>query len=692
MAAFERITTTFTRGELSPRILARVDFDGRFDGVEKLENFLVHVQGGAQKRSGLRFVAAAKDEVNNARLIPFEVSVLQNYIIEATNTTFRFYTDEGRLESPPGTPVEVSTPYTSGQLPGLKWAQSADILFMAHEAHAPRQLRRTSPTAFNVSAYAFNDGPYLDHNATATTLILNPGAGAGTISSDTTGVVVRASATAGINDGNGFSNADVNRVIRIEKRDASGWTWLKVTGFTSATEVTATLRGSDALQDEATTSWRLGAWGGDQGWPSVCTFHQARLWWGRTPGQPQTLWASRVAAFHNFSPSAPADEAVTESHAITLTIDSNQVNAIAWLVSSQRGLQIGSTGEDWLLRSADNTSGLSPLNAELVPQGAWGSDDTVLPVRVGTSSLYVQRGSTVIRESAFSFDEDSYTANNITVLSEHMFRQGIDRLEFAQTPIQTVWAVLNDGSLAGFTFDKEQRVHAWHHHTVAGASAKVLDVAVVKRATQDQLWLIVRRTIDGQQHQYVEFMEEPFDTQLHNIEDAFFIDSGLSYSGTPITVVSGLDHLEGETVAVLADGAVQPSKVVSSGQITLDRSASDIHVGLPFTSAITTMPLEAPQREGSFVTLGKTKRIHQVQVLFAETVGAKIGPFGGALDVVAFRKPPDLMDQPVPLFDGIKRMSLSSVWEDSPRVNVVSDQPLPCTVLAIVAESQINAS
>ena len=216
MANFERISTTFTRGELTPLVTARVDYEGRFDGAEKLENFLVLVQGGARKRSGTRFVAAAKVATGFARLIPFEVSVSQNYLIEATDLAFRFYTQEGQLIS--GTPVEVATPYTSDDLQTLKWAQSADTMYLAHTLRRPRTLKRTSATTFSLSNFDFNDGPYLDINTTATTLTLNSGMGDAAIEPGATGVTITASAVTGINDDAGFSSADIGRLIRIKKR------------------------------------------------------------------------------------------------------------------------------------------------------------------------------------------------------------------------------------------------------------------------------------------------------------------------------------------------------------------------------------------------------------------------------------------------------------------------------------------
>ncbi|HJR17472.1 MAG TPA: hypothetical protein VJ808_11510, partial [Gemmatimonadales bacterium] len=584
-----------------------------------------------------------------------------------------------RLENPPGTPVAVVSPYSSSR--HLKWTQSADILFLTHFDTHPRELRRTSANTFVFVDFSFRDGPYLDTNTTATTL---------TLSGTTGSVTVTASSTTGINNNQGFLTTDVGRIIRWLAPNGQ-WEWLTITARTSSTTVTATIESSDPSGTDATTEWRLGAWSDTTGWPEVCVFHQGRLWFGRTTSQPQTLWASRVSNFRNFQPSA-SDGTVSDDNAITLTIDSNQVNAIAWMVSSHRGLLLGTTGESWIIRSADDTTGISPLNAELVPQGSWGSDDAILPTRVGSSTLYVQSGQTAIRESAFNFDEDVFSANNITILSEHLFRLGVKRLAFSQAPIQTVWALLTNGTLAGFTFDKEQKVIAWHHHTIAGAGANVVDIAVIQHDTQNQLWMLVERTIDGNTVQYVEFMEEPFDAQLHTIEEAFFLDGALTYDGVPTTTVSGLTHLEGETVGVLADGATHPDKVVSGGAVTLDRSASKVQVGLRYSAETRTMPLEAPNREGSFISLGKTKRIHQVHVILAETVGALIGPEIGVLDRIPFRVPSDPMDTPVELFNGVKSLSLSSSYEEQARVRVVSDQPLPCTVLAIVMEGSVHGS
>jgi len=202
---------------------------------------------------------------------------------------------------------------------------------------------------------------------------------------------------------------------------------------------------------------------------------------------------------------------------------------------------------------------------------------------------------------------------------------------------------------------------------------------------EDQVWLIVKRTVNGATVRYVEYLT-PIDFG-NNTSDAFYVDSGLTYSGSPATTISGLNHLEGETVTILADGAAHADKTVSSGAVTLDRSASQVHVGLGYTSTLRTMRIEGGSVDG--VSQGKVKRIHDVTVRLYETVGAKVGASASATDVIPFRSSADPMDQALGLYTGDKTIEFDNGYDTDGFVTVVQDQPLPLTLLGIYARLEV---
>ena len=280
----------------------------------------------------------------------------------------------------------------------------------------------------------------------------------------------------------------------------------------------------------------------------------------------------------------------------------------------------------------------------------------------------------------FSNESDSYVAPDMTILAEHVTEGGIDEFAYQQEPDSVAWCVRSDGVMACMTYRREEQVVAWQRHIIGGTDAKVESVAVIPGdLDEDQVYLIVKRTIDGATKRYVEYLSG-FDFGT-DITDAFFVDSGLTYSGSAATVISGLGHLEGETVQILADGSTHPDKTVSSGQITLDRSATKVHVGLGFTSRVETLRIDAGSASGS--AQGKTKRISEVTVRLYRSVGLKVGTSTSELDTIPFRSSAAGMGQAVPLFTGDKTIEFRGGFDDDATIVVQQDQPLPTSLLAI---------
>lgn len=672
MARTSPITTNFTAGELSPQLEGRVDFSKYFNGVSEFLNFSSKPHGGAIRRSGFRHVADVKTAGSTTRLIPFEFSTLQAYVIEMGNQYLRFYRNEGQIVD--GSPVEVPTPYLEAELFQVQFAQSADVLYLVHPNHEPRKLERTSHVDWALSVIDFTDGPYLDENTTETTL--DPSAASGT------GITITASATAGINGGDGFKATDVGRLVRITHASTNGYA--KIVGFTSTTVVTADVIVNFGAAT-AQTTWRLGAWSDTTGWPATVTFYEQRLVFAGPTDAPQRIDGSKIGDFENFTPG------VNDDDPISYTLAAGEVNAIRWLNAGQL-LLIGTVGGEWVMQSTTSGETLSPTNVNVRRQTTYGSAN-LRPQKIGNAVLFVQRAGRKLRELVFQFETDSFVAPDLTLLAEHITEGGITDISYQQEPDSVVWCVRADGTLLGLTYNRPQDVVGWHRHVIGGSfgsgQAVVESVAAIPTptGTSDQLWIVVKRTVNGATVRHIEFMEEAFDGSTA-AEDAFFVDGGLTYSGAPTMSLSGLDHLEGETVSILADGAVVPDKVVASGQITLPDAATKVHAGLSFTSRLKTMRIEAGAQDGT--AQGKRKRIHRATVRLFRTLGLKIGTDAAKLDIVPFRTGADMMDSAPPLFSGDKRVALRGGWNTEGRVVIQQDQPLPMHVIALMPQLQTN--
>ena len=659
MARVAAQLSNFTAGELSPRLDGRNDLAKYSAGCATVENMVIYPHGAAARRPGTTFIAEVKSSSAKTRLIPFEFSTTQTYILELGNQYMRFYRDNGQILSG-GSPFEISTPYLTAELFDIKFAQSADVMYITHPNHQTRKLSRTGHTSWTLTVVDFTNGPYLDTNTSTTTIT----ASAHTVG---TGRTFTASAST-------FVSTDVDRLIRF--RDG----YAKVTGFTSATVVTVEII-KDTGSTSASTDWSLGAFSDTTGHPSCVSFFEQRLVFAATLSQPQTVFFSKSGDYENMD--ANIGGAVADDDAIIYTIASNQVNAIRFMAAS-RTLIIGTAGGEFTVTGGGDNNAITPTNIMIKKQSNHGAAN-IDAVAVANATLFVQRAKRKIREHAYNFDVDGYTAPDLTILAEHVTEGGIIEMAYQEEPLAIIWCVRNDGELVALTYQREQQVVAWHRHVFAGAfgsgNAVCESVAVIPTEDSEyELYMIIKRTINGATKRYVEFLNT-FDFDESDNTSFNFLDSQLSYSGSSATTISGLSHLEGQEVSILADGATHPNKTVSSGSITLDRAATKVKIGLGYTSLLKTMRIDAGAQNGT--SQAKTKRIYEVTARLYESVGVEIGPDLNNMERVPFRTSSDPMDQGIPPFTGDKEVEFRGDYDTDGFMIVRQTQPLPLTILSL---------
>lgn len=739
------IQESLNAGEFSPLTAARVRFDKYKNALAVCENAIPIVQGGITRRPGTVFVGEVKDSSKATRLIPFEYSTTQSYVLEFGDLYIRINKDRGQvvdvaktitgitqanpavvtsnahgfangdevyitavvgmttlngrnfkvanvaantfeLKYMNGTNVDstaftayasagtasevytVTTPYVAADLFQLKITQSADVLYITHPSYSPRKLTRTGHTSWTLTEIDFQDGPYLNVNTTATTLTLSATSGT---------VTVTASAST-------FASTDVGRLIRF-KSGGSTWGWLKITVFTSATVVTATVSRSPSAAT-ASADWRLGVYSATTGYPGCVTFFEDRLFFAGATNYPQRLDGSNSGDYETFSPTED-DGTIVDSNSLAITLNASDVNVIRWLIDDERGLLVGTVGGEWIVRPSSLQEAMTPTNITAKRSTTYGTAN-IQCRRAGKAAIYVQRSGRKVRELAYVYEVDGFRSPDMTVLSEHITKGGLIEFDYQQEPHSVVWLVRADGVLVGMTYERDQDVIGWHRHIIGGAfstgDAKVESVAVIPTPAgdSDEVWIIVKRTIDGETRRYIEYITPNFDDDTS--VDAHFVDSGLEYNGAATSTITGLWHLEGQTVQVLADGATHPDRTVASGAITLARSSTDVHVGLQYQTNLQTLRIEAGAADGT--AQGKTKRIHRVAVRLYKTLGMQFGPDENTLDTLPFRTSADLLGNPPDLYTGDQSFTWNGGYDTKGQIYFRQEQPLPFTLLAIMPQ------
>ena len=648
---------SFTAGEISPRLEGRTNLEKYREGLAELTNMVVMPHGGVTRRPGTEFLGEVKDSSVKTRLIPFQFKTSDTYILEFGNQVMRVYRD--------GLVVLNATDKT------ITGATAANPVVITSNSHGfsngdeiyidnvggmtqlnGRQFRVASSSTNSFALKNLFDEDLDGSNFTAYT-----SGGTATLIYETPTPY----AAADIFDLRFAQSADVMYIVHPSYPIRT----LTRSGHNNWTFATLSITGSPSPNINNATNQ----------YPSVVSFFEQRLVFANTNNNPQTLWMSKNGDHTNFTQGSGDDDA------LVYTIAANQVNAIRYL-SATRVLTVGTSGGEYVV-TASNDGPITPTTTLIRKYSNYGSA-LIEPVQVADVTLFVQRGKRKIREFKYvgEVNTAAYQAPEMTILAEHITKGGLTQFAYQQEPDSVVWATRLDGTLLGMTYRREEDVVAWHKHIIGGSfsggQAVVESIATLPSDTgEDKLFMIVKRTINGQTKRYIEQMK-PFDFGGVTT-NAHFVDSGLSYAGSAVNSLAGLHHLAGETLEVLVNGASHPQKTVSNGGISLNFSATTAAVGYGFTSAMKTLRVESGSADGT--SQGKPKRIHAISLRLFETVGIEVGNSPDSIDRIPFRDSSMAMDQAIPLFTGDKEIEFRGGYGED-RIYVQQNQALPMTVLS----------
>lgn len=733
---------SFAGGEITPELHGRLDLTKYQTGLSLCRNMTVLPHGPVARRPGFRFRAETRDSTKPSRLVAYAYSAAETVVLEFGDQYIGFYVagapileanqnvvsvvgnavtmsgahgwttgDDvfigGRLVNVvvtgastfnateydgttpvtfTGTPAtaarvyRIASPYLAADLFALRYAQDDEALTITHPNYAARELKRLSATNWTLTTINFAPSGGIPTGVAVTPTV-------GTAGPQTPqSYVVTSIGADGVTESLASSVVSTNNALNLAG-NYNTITWNAVVGATRyyvykrrggsfgfIGQTTGLSIVDDNVQADTTKTppENIITLNDDPArYPTAVTYHEQRRWFANTTEGPQTVYATRSGTKANLTSSIPSQD----DDGMEFRVAARQQNAIAHLVPLADLIALTVGGEFRIY--ADGAPAITPTSLSVRPQGYSGAAN-VQPAVTSGSILFVQSQGSRVRELAYNWQQQSYASVDMTIMAPHLFNGfTVKEMAFVRAPEPVLWVVRSDGALIGMTYVPEQQVYAWHRHDTDGVFESI---CAATEADGDILYAIVRRTVNGRTVRYVEQLASRF---FIDQQDAFYVDSGLSYAGPAVTTLSGLYHLVGKTVQVLADGAVFPERVVpASGTIVLDEPASVVHVGLPYVSDFQTLPLafEAAPAGGQ----GMMKNVSDVRVRVAQTNVLQAGPDFDRLVTPPTRDVATPMGSPPTLRQGEFRFAIPPNWGGDGAVCIRQDLPLPLTVLSMV--------
>jgi hypothetical protein len=688
------IQRSFIGGEIAPALRSRADLQRYSNSLARCENFIVKPQGGVYSRPGTKYIGELDDMTKVGRLIPFSFNTTQTYMLVFEHNLMRVIKDGGFVLAGAGPALfELVTTYTEAQLPRLSFVQDADVLTICHPDHDPKKLARTAHDVWTLTTINFAATVTTPTGLTITAYVgalvpIDPGTYRYKITAkDDEGNESDASAVASVTVGAGrathltvswtaVSGAASYRVYKETTEGSGVYGWIADAGpaAVSLTDTGMTAVTSDPAPENQS------AFAGSGNRPSAAGYFQQRAIYANTTNEPQKVFCSKVGLYESMRESTPS----RDDDAIFFTLKAAQVNEIRHIVSSDSMILLTSSAE-WKINEGQERV-LTPTSISARVQSNWGSS-WVAPAYAGESVLYVQEKGCRVRDLNFEMVDGKYQGSDLTVMAEHLFDgYEITEITYAMVPYGVLWCVRDDGVLLGMTYLKEYSLWAWHQHTTDG---EFESVASIGEGSVDATYFIVKRTINGSTKRYVERMAE---RTVSSPTATWCVDCGLRYQGASATTITGLGHLEGKAVAVVADGNVVPGLTVVSGSITLPNASTDVLVGLPYTPAIEMLDLDVGSLQQTL--RAKQMSISNVIIEVESSRGGWVAPIldngdNGEFYEIAPREEIDNYDA-IALRTFKQTVVIDPQWTSKAALRIEQRTPMPLAILSVIPDVDIS--
>jgi len=692
----KKFQASFTAGELDPKLHARVDLAKYGSGAARLLNMQVHPFGGASNRPGDEFVAACGDESRPVRLVEFQLSSTDTCVLEFGHMYMRVIRRGAIVLKPDGTgPYLISTPYPSERVFDLRFEQTNDVVKITALNIKPQ----------NLSRFALNDWRFSDIVVTPTVPAPNPVQGVAVtrfVGTDEGYSVPQPDdyAVTSISAENGRESLQSNKITLTNDMNFRGQynriLWGSVPGAASYNVYKSkqgyygligstrfddpTLEGGIYYFDDknyvADTSsgvpQQKNPFDGAGNYPISSSVFQQRAVYGGPSAKRNQVSLSQSSDFDNFNTSFPTKA----SDSITFALAGRKRQDVLFFVPVEDLVVFTISGE-WRVRGNDSGV-LTPSSIDARQQSSYGCADNIQPLIVQDDIIFVQAKGNTVRSIAYDFGSNKYKGVNLSLLSQHLFeRRTVKQMAFAEKPFSTLYFVMSDGGMVAMTYLKDEQVVAWARHVTDGSYESV---CCISEDQEDAPYFVTRRTVNGVQRRYIERRRS---RDIRRAQDAFFVDSGLTYNGPETTTVSGLNHLEGRLVSGTVDGKIVRDLPVVAGRVNFPQgiSGSLVSLGLPYVSEIETLDIDV----GAASLNGELRNVTKV-VLHVERSANVF--YGQADRGEMFSHEPRADEGDVitdGLFTGSYEARYEGVWDAHGRV-LLRMGLLPATVLAVIPE------
>jgi len=762
---------SFSGGEFDPKVMGRIDSERYATGLKQCENFFIHKFGSVSNRTGFLYLGGARYNDKRCRLIPFVYSSDQAYVLEFGHQYIRFWNSDGTPVMSGSNPVQVTTPYTVDQLRKLRFAQSADKVFIACEGIKPMVLSRDTLTSWSIAYLDFRVWPFnpqnLDDGVRVTpsgisgTITLTANSGifktghvgsmwrldqnmtGGTVSIKAENIQSDAKISDTINCGAGASwqlithGVDWVGRVAVERSYDNGATWLQVrsfphkanesnwsetvneaeqcllrinikeltttdkeveaslsvdpyvnvgyvhiTGYTSATQVTANVDSKQPIGNTSSTDmWWEAAWSGVQGYPAAVAFYEDRLTFAGTKSSPRGVWMSKAGDYTNFATSSPTSE---DDDSIQIVLTSRKMSMIHTLVPMRQSLMAFS--EDGVNTISYADSSLTPSSVTQRAESYFGAKE-IEPLIVGAQCVYVQEVGGAVRDIGYDYVQDAYSGDEVSLFSSFLVSKYTPvEMTYQPEPDPIIWFVREDGQLLSCTYLREQKMIAWAHHKTQG---QFESVCCIPYNNNSRVWAAVKRTVNGQTVRYIECMTNRLATEVP--ADQIYVDSAVMFAQNSATKTFSVLNLAGCKVKVILDGNLLPDYTVpSNGLLTLERAGKKAVIGLGYTSKLETMNIEAQGFVRQGVMQGHKIQIAEIILRLLNTRGGKVGSDEEHLDEWQRRTRLDFLGNALDLFTGDARLVGNFTKQEGGNVMIVQDVPMPFTLLAIMMGVKVS--